>query len=72
MDLNPEALVALRKAGGDSQKTLAERAGLSEKSLNLIEQGKTHPRVSTLKKLADALSVPLGAITVPEQTQQAS
>lgn len=71
MDLNPEALVALRKAGGDSQKTLAERAGLSERSLNLIEQGKTRPRVGTLKKLADALSVPVGAITVPEQTRVA-
>lgn len=67
MELNHEALVALRKAGGDSQKTLAERAGVSEKSLNLLEQGKTHPRVSTLKKLAEALSVPLGAITTAER-----
>ncbi len=72
MRLNTEALVALRKAGGDSQQTLAERAGVSEKSLNLIEQGKTTPRVSTLKKLAEALSVPLGAITAPDQDRQAS
>jgi len=63
MHLNFEALKALRKAGGDSQKSLAKRAGISEVAYLAIEQGKAQPRVSTIKKLADALSVPVGAIT---------
>jgi transcriptional regulator with XRE-family HTH domain len=63
MQLNTEALKALRQTGGDSQKTLAARAGISEYALNLIELGKSKPRDSTIKKLADALSVPVGAIS---------
>jgi transcriptional regulator with XRE-family HTH domain len=63
MQLNTEALKALRQVGGDSQKTLAARAGISEYALNQIELGKAKPRDSTIKKLADALSVPVGAIT---------
>jgi len=67
MQLNTEALKALRTTGGDSQKTLAERAGISEYALNQIELGKAKPRDSTIKKLADALSVPVGAISYAEQ-----
>jgi transcriptional regulator with XRE-family HTH domain len=63
MELNTEALKALRLAGGDSQETLAKRAGLSETAVNHLEQGKTKARVSTIAKLAKALSVPVGAIT---------
>lgn len=70
--MNIEALKAIRKTGGDSQETLAKRAGISETALNHIEQGKTRPHVSTVKKIADALSVPVGAITVPETKRRAS
>lgn len=71
MQLNLEALKAIRQAGGDTQKTLAARAGISELALNWIEQGRTrNPRVSTIKKLADALSVPVGAITVPQKQDE--
>lgn len=63
MQLNTEALKALRLAGGDSQKSLAARAGISDVAYGAIEQGKAQPRVSTVRKLADALSVPVGAIT---------
>lgn len=72
MLLNIEALKAIRKAGGDSQESLAARAGITEKALNVIEQGKAIPRVSTIRKLADALSVPVGAITYPDDERQAS
>lgn len=70
--LNREALKAIRLAGGDSQETLATRAGISEVAYNMLEQGKTQPRVRTIKKIAEALSVPLGAITVPDDTRVAS
>lgn len=65
--LNIVVLKALRLAGGDSQKTLAERAGISENAYLAIELGKSQARVSTVKKLADALSVPVGAITDSER-----
>ena len=67
MQLNTEALRALRLSGGDSHRTLAARAGLSARSLSLLERGATQPRASTIVKLADALSVPVGAITHIDQ-----
>lgn len=69
MQLNIEALKALRLAGGDTQETLAERAGISENAYLAIEQGKAQPRVTTITKLAEALSVPVGAITQAEARQ---
>ena len=69
MQLNTEALKALRQVGGDSQKTLAKRAGISEYALNQIELGKSKPRDSTIKKLADALSVPVGALSYADERQ---
>jgi len=69
MLLNTEALKALRQTGGDSQKSLAARAGISEYALNLIELGKSRPRDSTIKKLADALSVPVGALSYSDERQ---
>jgi transcriptional regulator with XRE-family HTH domain len=66
VELNREALKALRLAGGDSQETLAARAGLSETALNQLETGRTKSaRISTIRKLAVALSCPIGAITKP-------
>jgi transcriptional regulator with XRE-family HTH domain len=67
MQLNIEALKAIRQTGGDSQKSLAARAGISTYALFQIEAGKAKPRVSTILKLADALSVPVGAITHIDQ-----
>lgn len=62
MELNIEALRALRLSGGDSHRTLAARAGISARSLSLLERGETHARASTIVKLAEALGVPVGAI----------
>lgn len=67
MQLNTEALKALRESGGDTQVSLASRAGISEQALNAIEQGKAKPRPKTIQKLADALGVPVGAIAYAEQ-----
>lgn len=71
MKLNLEALKALRQTGGDSQESLAARAGISEVAYWRIENGIAEPRDATVKKLADALSVPVGAISGPAQ-QEAS
>ncbi len=70
MRVNREALIHLRRMGGDSQGTLAARTrpSVSEEAIRLIEVGTTlrpHPR--TLKALAEALSVPIGAITYPDE-----
>lgn len=63
MQLDIEAVKKLRWESGDSQSSLAAKAGISSVTLLHIEQGKTTPRVSTVKKLADALGVPVARIT---------
>jgi transcriptional regulator with XRE-family HTH domain len=63
VQLNPEALKALRRAQGYSQETLARRTGISAHSLSRLELGKARARASTIRKLAAALDVPAGAIT---------
>ena len=40
-----------------TQQELAERAGISQNALNRIELNKAEPHMSTLRKLATALSV---------------
>lgn len=70
--LNTEVLKAKRWERGESQQALAERAGISENALNLLEQGKSQPRVSTVKKLADALEVPVSELLSDDVEQEAS
>ena len=72
MQLNTEALKALRESGGDTQVSLASRAGISMQALNALEQGKSKPRPKTIQKLADALGVPVAAISYIDQHQAAS
>ena len=50
-------LAEVRRAKGLSQRQLAQRAGLSESALSLLERGKRRPTYSTLKALAKALEV---------------
>lgn len=67
MKVNFEALKALRLASGESQESLATRAGVSEQALNRIERGRSlQPRVGTLKKLSVALGVPISEFVVAE------
>jgi transcriptional regulator with XRE-family HTH domain len=69
--VNREALAAIRTAGGDSYDTLAERVGVTREALRLIENGITvNPRPRTLRKIAEALRVPLAAITLPDEDQE--
>lgn len=68
MRINVPALVAIREAGGDTRKTLAKRARCSPQALDLIETGRTkNPRPTMVKALADALRVPVSAITLPDE-----
>jgi transcriptional regulator with XRE-family HTH domain len=65
--VNRIALIAFRRTGGDTRGSLAKRAGITEEALRLIENGETQrPRPGTIRALADALSVPVGAITTPD------
>ncbi len=51
-----------REAKVWSQKELAAKAGVSNKTIADIEQGKIRPHPATLRKLARALGVPQTAL----------
>lgn len=56
------ALVAVRSRMHISQYKLAKDSGLSEKYLNLLENGKYDPRASTILKIAKALGISAGVV----------
>lgn len=60
--LNPEVLSALRVLVGFSQAELARRSGLSQGHISELERGDKEPRPATLKKLSQALAVPMSAL----------
>jgi transcriptional regulator with XRE-family HTH domain len=51
----------LRQGRGLSLRTLATRAGVTAGALSLIENGRSSPSVSTLKKILTPLNLTLGA-----------
>jgi transcriptional regulator with XRE-family HTH domain len=51
-----------RAAQGLSLEQLARLTGISAPALSLIETGKRDPRLTTLKRIADALRAPLATI----------
>lgn len=51
-----------RAAQGLSLEQLARLTGISAPALSLIETGKRDPRLTTLKRIADALRAPLAAL----------
>lgn len=52
----------LRKAKGYTQQALAEKAGIDEKHLSRIENGKYFPTFTTLNKLLNALGATLDEV----------
>lgn len=60
----------LREARKVSMRTLATMSGLSANALSMIERGKTSPSVSTLYRIADALTVPVTDFFGPEEIRQ--
>lgn len=55
-------LAAWRKHKGLTLQALADAAGMSKPYVSQIEGGKRTGTAATLKKLADALGVPVGAL----------
>lgn len=51
-------LAELRRSGGYTQESLAEKIGVTAHSLALIEQGQRWPRLATIHKIAKAIDVP--------------
>lgn len=60
--LNPASLAALRIFAGLSQAELARRSGLSQGHISELERGGKDARPATIKKLAQALAVPMPAL----------
>lgn len=52
-------LKAVRKMHGWSQRELAKRAGVTNATISLIEQGRVSPSVGSLKKVLDGISMSL-------------
>jgi transcriptional regulator with XRE-family HTH domain len=65
MGLNREALIAIRVLAGFSQAELSRRSNVSQGHISGIEKGeKKNVQPATIKKLADAMGVPMGALMV--------
>lgn len=64
MKIYRENLRRLRELGGFSIRQLATEAGISKSTLAYLERGEKQASEQTVKKLADALNVPMEDITV--------
>lgn len=68
MQMNPATLAALRVLAGLSQAELARRSGVSQGHISELERGDKNASPKTIKKLAEALAVPMPALmTVPTE-----
>ena len=56
-----EQIRAMRQIRGLTQKELAERLGISAVGIAQWENGLRCPKIETLKRIADALEMPVGA-----------
>ena len=65
-----EKLRAARIALNLSQIELAEKVGITERSIYNYEQTETYPKPTTLKKLADALNVTVAYLMDEEETDR--
>lgn len=67
--MNPSTLSAMRVLAGLSQAELARRSGVSQGHISELEKGDKKASPKTIKRLADALSVPMPALisVAPEQ-----
>lgn len=62
-------LKAVRQRKGLTQKTLADRAGMSYTYLCNVENGKADPSLSTLKRLAKALGITVSKLVEEPKPQ---
>ncbi len=61
------ALRRIRRLRGKSQTDLARASGVAQDTISQLELGKREPQGRTLRKLAEALDVPLSALWHTEQ-----
>lgn len=54
------AIRELRRKRDETQEELAPRAGITAKTLSLIERGEANPTWGTVQGIADALGVAMG------------
>lgn len=66
MRSNPAALAAIRERSGLTQTDLAKQTGVSQGRISELETKSVGLRPGTAKKLAEALQVPVVAITLTE------
>jgi transcriptional regulator with XRE-family HTH domain len=56
------AVKELREKKGETQETIAERAGIAIPTLSMIESGNSNPTWATVRDIAAALGVPISAL----------
>lgn len=57
----------LRRVKGISLRGMSHRTGLSEYYLSQVEKGKANPSIGSIKKITDALGVPLMALLTAQE-----
>lgn len=72
MNLNREALIAIRERSGLNVSALAERAGVDRTLIHRIENGQRNATVPVIHKLAVGLAVPITALLGPERDKVAA
>lgn len=60
----------IRKEAGLTQAQLAEKSGLSDNFVGLIERGVGHPTLEKLDQIADALKVQIGELFSGDEAEQ--
>ena len=60
---------AARKSAGISQAELAERIGVPYQSIGQWERNERNPKIETLQRIADALSIPVYQLFGPEPNE---
>ncbi len=68
MEINVVALRTIRELSGLSQAELSRRSGINQGYISTIESGKKAPRPGTVRRFADALGVPVGALVGGDPT----
>jgi transcriptional regulator with XRE-family HTH domain len=69
--LNRQAVAELREQQGMSQADLAERIGVADSYISLLESGTREPSAATALKIANTLGVEFAVIAVTKGVQAA-
>lgn len=54
------AVRTVREERGETQESLAQKAGVTTGTISLIERGRSNPAWGTIKAIARALDIPIG------------